>query len=207
MTEEYDYEYNDSDVEYYAIRPNKTQIKRDLAVLFALAEEVSALSAAQLKNLELPEKLHQSVTEVSGMAHTGARKRLLKFITAQFHKMDIEPVLEKLAKMKTKSAHAVREHHIAERWRDRLCAEGNDALIILFDEQPQLDRQHLRQLVRNAQKEAELAKPPKSSRLLYRYLKESLLEDDDYEAENNLEFEDEENEMISSSENQGNHSA
>lgn len=195
MNEEYDYEYDEGDVEYYAIRPNKTQIKRELAVLFALAEEMSELSAAQQKNLELPEKLHQSVTEVSGMAHTGARKRLLKFITGQLHKMDIEPVLEKLAKMKTKSAHAVREHHIAERWRDKLICDGNDAIILLLDEQPQLDRQYLRQLTRNAQKEAELAKPPKSSRLLYHYLKDSLVADEDFEADDQ-EIEDEEDNIL-----------
>ncbi|MGZ4998507.1 MAG: ribosome biogenesis factor YjgA, partial [Methylobacter sp.] len=68
--------------------------------------------------------------------------------------------------------HAVREHHTAERWRDRLIAEGNDALTELLDEQPHADRQLLRQLLRNAQKEAETNKPPKSSRLLYRQLKE-----------------------------------
>jgi ribosome-associated protein len=89
--------------------------------------------------------------------------------------------------MKNKSAHAVREHHIVERWRDRLIAEGNEALTELLDEQPHADRQLLRQLLRNAQKEAEADKPPRSSRLLYRYLKEifqfvgdeeEMLEDD-----------------------------
>ena len=41
----------------------------------------------------------------------------MKFITGQLHKIDVEPVLEKLARMKNESAHAVREHHIAERWQ------------------------------------------------------------------------------------------
>jgi ribosome-associated protein len=175
MNEEYDYEYEydeNGEIVYYAVRPNKTQIKKDLAVLFALSEEMSELSAAQLKLLELPEKIHKAVEEVAGMPHKGARKRLLKFITGQLHKINVEPVLEKLARMKTQSAHAVREHHIAERWRDKLIAGGHDALTELLDEQPQADRQQLRQLLRNAQKEAQANKPPKSSRLLYRYLKD-----------------------------------
>ena len=170
MSEEY--EYDDEAEEYYAIRPNKTQIKKDMAVLFALSEEMSELSAGQLKLLELPEIINKAVVEVSGMPHKGARKRLLKFIAGQLHKIDIEPILEKLSRIKNKSAHAVREHHVAERWRDRLISDGNDALTALLDEQPQADRQLLRQLLRNAQKEVEAGKPPKSSRLLYRQMKE-----------------------------------
>ncbi|MDD4906891.1 MAG: ribosome biogenesis factor YjgA [Methylobacter tundripaludum] len=170
MSEEY--EYDDEEVEYYAIRPNKTQIKKDMAVLFALSEEMSELPAGQFKTLELPEIINKAVVEVSGMPHKGARKRLLKFIAGQLNKIDIEPILEKLSRIKNKSAHAVREHHIVERWRDRLIAEGNDALTELLDEQPHADRQLLRQLLRNAQKETEAGKPPKSSRLLYRQLKE-----------------------------------
>jgi ribosome-associated protein len=195
MTEEYQYPDED-EVEYYAVRPNKTRIKRDLAQLFALAEEMVALSSQQLKNLELQDKLHNSITEVSTMAPTGARKRLLKYITAQLHKMDVSPILEKLARIKTQSAHVVREHHIAERWRDQLVKDGNNALVILLDEQPQLDRQHLRQLTRNAQKEAELGKPPKSARLLYRYLKESLVADEELETEFDADFVDEDFEDV-----------
>ncbi|MBL6985900.1 MAG: DUF615 domain-containing protein [Methylobacter sp.] len=187
MSEEY--EYDDEAEEYYAIRPNKTQIKKDMAVLFALSEEMSELPTGQLKTLELPESINKAVMEVSGMPHKGARKRLLKFITSQLHKIDIEPILEKLSRIKNKSAHAVREHHAVERWRDRLIAEGNDALTELFDEQPQADRQILRQLLRNAQKEAEAGKPPKSSRQLYRQLK--LLFQVEDESDDESEFEDE----------------
>lgn len=187
MSEEY--EYDDEAEEYYAIRPNKTQLKKDMAVLFALSEEMSELSAGQLKLLELPEIINKAVVEVSGMPHKGARKRLLKFITGQLHKIDIEHILEKLSRIKNKSAHAVREHHVVERWRDRLISDGNDALTALLDEQPQADRQLLRQLLRNAQKEAEAGKPPKSSRLLYRQLKELFQVEGDLDDEPGFEDE------------------
>jgi ribosome-associated protein len=193
MSEEYDYDYeydDNGEIVYYAVRPNKTQIKKDMAVLFALSEEMSELSAMQLKCLELPENIHKAVVEVSGMPHKGARKRLLKFVTGQLHKIDVEPILEKLARMKNKSAHAVREHHIAERWRDKLIAERSNALTELLDQQPQADRQQLRQLLRNAQKEVEAGKPPKSSRLLYRYLKDLFKVEGETEFEYEQEFED-----------------
>jgi ribosome-associated protein len=182
MNEEFDYEYEDDEVEYYAVRPNKTQIKREMAALFDLGEEMSGLTASQLKTLELPENIHKAVAEVAGMPLKGARKRLLKFIAAQLHKIDVEPIREKLARIKNKSVHAVREHHIAERWRDRLIKEGDDALTELLDENPGADRQQLRQLIRSAKKEAETAKPPKSSRMLYRYLKELFNVQDEEDA-------------------------
>ena len=189
MSEEY--EYDDEAEEYYAIRPNKTQIKKDMAVLFALSEEMSELPAGHTKLLELPEIINKAVMEVSGMPHKGARKRLLKFIAGQLHKIDIEPILEKLSRIKNKSAHAVREHHVVERWRDRLIAEGNDALAALLDEQPHADRQLLRQLVRNAQKEAAAGKPPKSSRLLYRRLKDLFKVEGEPDDESGFEDEQE----------------
>ena len=192
MNEEHDYEYvydDQGEIVYYAVRPNKTQIKKDMAVLFALSEELSELSGSQLKTLELPENIHKAIVEVSGMPHKGARKRLLKFITGQLHKIDVDPILEKLARMKNKSAHAVREHHAVERWRDKLIAGGNEALTELLNEHPHADRQQLRQLLRNAQKEAEANKPPKSSRLLYRYLKELFKVDGETGFEEDQEFE------------------
>ena len=85
---DYEYEYDDQgEIVYYAVRPNKTRIKKDMAVLFALSEELSELPPAQLKALELPDNIHKALTEASGMPHKGARKRLLKFITGQLNKI------------------------------------------------------------------------------------------------------------------------
>jgi len=176
MNEE-EYDAYDEDVEYYAVRPNKTQIKKEIAALFALGEEMSKLSPEQLNTLPLPEKMLHAVREVSGMPHKGARKRLLKYIAGQLHMIDAAPIIEKMARIQNKSAHAVREHHLAEQWRDRLLAEGDEAATDLLDDYPEADSQQLRQLIRNAQKEIAAAKPPKSARVLYRYLKELLQSD------------------------------
>ncbi|MDD1612340.1 MAG: DUF615 domain-containing protein [Methylococcaceae bacterium] len=173
MIEE-DYNQYDEDAEYYAVRPNKTQIKKEIAELFALGEEMSSLSPDQLSTLMLPEKILQAVREVSGMPHKGARKRLLKYIAGQLYQIDAAPIVEKLERIKNKSAHAVREHHLAEQWRDRLIDEGNDAVTELLEDYPEVDSQQLRQLIRNAQKEIAAAKPPKSARILYRFVKELL---------------------------------
>ncbi len=196
---DYEYEYDENgEIVYYAVRPNKTQLKKDIAALFDLGEKMSQLPAAQLSTLGLPDNIYKAIAQVSGMPLKGARKRLLKYIAGQFYKIDVQEFTDKLARLENKSVHAVREHHIVERWRERLLAEGNEALSELLDDYPHADRQHLRQLVRNAQKETELGKPPKTSRLLYRYLKSlfdftgELDEDSEVELLDEPEEEDEE---------------
>lgn len=195
MIEEYldEDEDNEDEIEYYAVRPNKTKIKKDITALFNLGNEMSALSASNLKQLGLPQEIHEAIVQVGTMGQTGARKRLLKYAAGKLHKLDgeiLDAVTEQFARLKNQSAHAVREHHIAERWRDRLIAEGDAALADLLDGYPDADRQQLRRLLRNVQKEAATGNPPKSARLLYRYLKE-LLNTEEVASSEHPEAEDE----------------
>ncbi len=172
MIEEEYFEYEDEEVEYYAVRPNKTQIKKEIAVIFAMAEEICELAPAQVAEFNLPEGVETALLDAGKMGKNAARKRLLKYITGQLRVLDTQAIQEKLARLKNMSAHAVREHHQAERWRDQLVADtGNQQLTLFISEYPDADSQHLRQLQRNAQKEAKEGKPPKSARLLYKYLK------------------------------------
>ena len=59
------------------------------------------------------------------------------------------------------------------RWRDRLIA-SDDAVTEFIAAHPDTDVQALRTLVRNARKEAQLAKPPKSSREIFQMVKQAL---------------------------------
>ena len=61
-------------------------------------------------------------------------------------------------------------HHL-ERWRDRLIEEGDAALGDALAEWPGLDRQQLRQLVREARRERDQSKPRGAGRKLFRYLR------------------------------------
>lgn len=177
MHEYDDFADDEEDVEYYAVRPNKTKIKKEINVLFAMGEVMAALTADQLASLELPENIHQALSEVSGMPPTGARKRLLKYIAGQLHKLDVEPFREKMALIQHTSVHSVREHHLVEKWRDQLINQGNEVLTELVNQYPSADLQHIRSLLRNIKKETQNSAPPRSTRLLYQYLKNLLKAD------------------------------
>lgn len=176
--EEPEYDENGELIEYYAIRPNKSQIKRDIAEISQLAEELTELTETQLGAMELSEQTAKAIVGAKSMPSTkAARKRQMKFITGQLRNIDLDKIIETLDRLKSKSAHGVREHHQAEKWRDRLVASiNNDDLTELLNQHPSADIQHLRQLQRNAHKEAKAEKPPKSARILYKYLKQLISE-------------------------------
>ncbi|WP_253283421.1 ribosome biogenesis factor YjgA, partial [Cedecea davisae] len=62
--------------------------------------------------------------------------------------------------------------HKLEALRDRLVEEGDEAMAEVLRLYPQADRQQLRVLIRNAQKEKAANKPPKSYRQIFSYLRE-----------------------------------
>jgi len=137
----------------YAIRPNKTQIKREIRVLSDLAKELIDLSDAALKKVPLSDDMRVAIADAKRFTR-GAYQRQLR----------------RIVKLMDPSKQQTAEFHQLEQWRDRLINGDEKLLTELIDQFPVIDRQHIRQLVRNAGKEAKLNKPPKSARLLFKYL-------------------------------------
>ena len=151
--------------------PSKSQRKRDSSALQKLGAELAELPERQLQSFPLSDALRESIIEVASMPQRGARKRQLKYIGGLLRSAEVEPILEALAKVKSQSALATRQHHRVEQWRDRLIAEGDAALGELVNEYTQLDRGQLRQWIRSARSEQAADKPPRSARRLYQYLR------------------------------------
>ncbi len=157
--------------------PSKSQLKRDAHGLVDLGEELVELPAQQLAAVPLSDSVRAAVNEARAIHARGGRKRQLKYLgklLRQHPDEEIEAIRQALDIFAGRHALAVAQHHQCERWRDRLLAEGDTALTALLDEYPTADRQQLRQLVRNAQAEIARSKPPKSSRELFRYLRELI---------------------------------
>lgn len=87
---------------------------------------------------------------------------------------DVAPIREALDILENKHQQLVRQHHHLEQLRDDIIAQGDDVINRVLAEHPELERQKLRQLSRQANKEKAASKPPKSSRELFQYLKQEL---------------------------------
>ena len=86
--------------------------------------------------------------------------------------IDASPIESALQALHQQRRGEAESFHELERWRDRLLSEGDEALNDLLQQFPTADRQQLRQLQRQHQREQAAGKPPASSRKLFRYLRE-----------------------------------
>ncbi len=151
--------------------PSKSQRKRDMQDLQALGKELVNMPKEPFTKIDLPEELHDAIVEARGIRSHGALKRQLQYIGKRLRAVDPEQIRAQIDTVNGQSKQAVATLHHAERWRDRLLEDGDTALEQLIAEFSGADRQYLRQAIRNAKKEAQRDKPPKSARALFQYLK------------------------------------
>ena len=152
-------------------RANKTQLKREMAQRRELGKRLIALKPARLNEVSLSEALRDAVSKAQSMKRT-ALQRQIKLIAGLMRDVDEDVVRGELDKIDQPHKEDVKALHEVEGWRDALLA-GNDGLLNDLVQQFEFaDRQKLRQLVRNANKESAQNKPPKSARLLFKYLTE-----------------------------------
>ncbi len=159
------------------LSPSRSQQRREALEVLELARQLSELTAQQIARLPVPERLVPHIDETRRIPSHGAHKRQLQFLAKQMRREDDE-TLEAIRDALDSSGESARLEtamlHRAEAWRDRLMADGDAALTELLDEYPNADRQHLRQLARNAHEEKLRNKPPHAFRELFRELRELL---------------------------------
>jgi ribosome-associated protein len=155
--------------------PSKTKIKKQMHELRDLGKELTELGKDQLAQLDIPENLRDAIREMKNINKFGAIKRQMQYIGKLMRDVDPAPILARLDAWKGKSQHHIAYMHLLERWRDRLL-ESDAALTELLATHPQADAQHLRALIRNAQKEIEAGKPPKNFREIFQVLRDIIPE-------------------------------
>lgn len=149
---------------------SKSEIKRDAEDLKKLGLELVNLSQIELAYIPVEGQLKDAII-LAGKIKKEGRRRQLQLIGKMLRHIDIDPIMLALDKLKNRHNQSVVLLHKIEAMRDALIIGGDDAFEQVMNHYPTADRQHLRALVRNAQKEQAMNKPPKSSRLIFQYLK------------------------------------
>ena len=153
-------------------RPSKTRQKKAMHELRDLGAELVELSAGQLKRIDLPEDILAAVRECQKITAHGAHRRQLQYLGKLMRSADDAPIRAGLALIRGESAAETARLHRLERMRARLL-EDEAALSAIAATWPGADLQQLRQLRRNALKEQEAGKPPKSFRAIFQSLQEA----------------------------------
>ena len=161
------------------LSPSRSQQRRQALDVLELAEKLASLTPTQLAKLPIPDELLPHLEQTRRITAHVARKRQLAFLAKQMRRQDDE-ALDTIRDALDEDGDAARREaaalHRVEAWRDRLLAGGDVALAELMEEHPGADRQHLRQLARNAHEEKLRNKPLRAYRELFRELRALLVE-------------------------------
>ncbi len=156
--------------------PSRTQQRREALAVLALASQLIELQPNRLAKLDLPEDVRREVDITRRITAHGAKKRQLAFLAKVMRRYDDEDfaaVRAELGENREKQRQDTAAMHRLESMRERLVAGQENALSELITEYPQIDRQRLRSLIRQARLEKEAPnKPPKAYREIFQLLKE-----------------------------------
>lgn len=152
---------------------SKSQRKREVEGLQELGAKLPELNKEQLNKIPMGDALRSAVEEAQRLQpRSEASRRQAQYIGRLMRDEDPDAIQTALDQFEAgKQAH-LQIFHKLERWRDRLILGDNSDLKAYLEEDSSADIQHLRQLLRNAQKEAKQGKPPVAARKLFKYLRE-----------------------------------
>jgi len=150
---------------------SKSQRKRDALALQALADELARLSPTELDAVPLPDALRDAVAAARELSR-GAYRRQVRYLGRLLRDIDSDPIRSAVDARRGATHEDKARLKRLERWRERLVEEGDGAVAELLEEFPGADAQQLRQLLRNARREHESGRPPRSYRQLFRFLRE-----------------------------------
>ena len=110
------------------LKPSKSQKKRAQTALQDLGEQLIDLPDEHLESLSLDERLYDAIQGARRMKSHEAQRRQKQFIGKLMRDVDQAPIDTLLARLNGDDRRQKRIFANAERWRDRLVAEGHEAL-------------------------------------------------------------------------------
>ena len=150
---------------------SKTKRKAAMEALQDLGGKLVDLPGDKLGKLNLPENLRDAVLEARRITSNGALRRQMQYIGRLMREADTAPIEDQLQRWEGKHTAETAHFHQLERWRERLLKEES-ALSEFMQRYPHTDSQQMRTLIRNSQREQAANKPPKSSRELFKLLRD-----------------------------------
>lgn len=154
-------------------RPSKSELKRQMTALQKLGEELIAEARDRIKRMPMPEDVREAILECQLITDHEGRRRQTQYVGKKMRTLEeheLAAIQKMLDSWKGASKSETAALHAIERKRDKLLADDK-VLTVLLEQNPHLEAQHLRTLIRNARKEQAENKPPKAYRELFQILK------------------------------------
>ena len=160
----------ENDIQY----KSRTQIKKDAEELQKLGEELTKLSTDQLKRMDIPNDLREALIEARSIKSHIAGRRQRQFLGTLMRDVDPEPIRHALLRIDAGRPIESETAKETRMWLDRTATGDPAAIEEFLSACPGADRQKLRQLLRNINKEQTPAKTSKSLKALKQYITENI---------------------------------
>ncbi len=158
------------------LQPSKSSRKRERQELRVLGEKLVRLSDDQLATIG-DDTLLNAIRDCRRIKRGNARKRQIQYIGKLLSRMETGEIRAVIDRYDASSESHVRKFHQLEKWRETLMQGDYTPVDEIASQYPDLDRQHLKQLVRRAIEERRViesgdgAATPIQYRKLFQYLK------------------------------------
>lgn len=129
-----------TDLDAFDERPSKSERKRNAHEAQSLGEALIGLKGLDLEVFGLPEALHEAILEARRIRSRAALVRQRQYVGKLMRDVDLEPIRAVLASRSERAAQETKRFKLVEHWRDRLVAEGAEALEELMQVCPGMDR-------------------------------------------------------------------
>lgn len=151
---------------------SKTDLKKEAKELQDFARQLIKLGKKQRKELTATDELQDAFLLADKIASKpDALRRHIQYMAKVLKDENLEALRLEYENFTTPNKQNDKQSKQLEQLRDTLITQGDSAINELIDLHPNLERQKLRQLVRQAKKELSQEKPGKNYKELFQYLK------------------------------------
>lgn len=161
--------YEEDEIE----RPSKTALKKEMEALQKIGEQLVKLSNNELAKIAIEDPtLIEAISTARRIKSREGLRRQMQYVGKIMRRIDISKITAALEERENGQRELSREFQALEVLRDELVSGGNKTIDHVIDVYPNAERQRIRQLVMQANKEIKNNKPPAAKRKLFRYLRE-----------------------------------
>ena len=133
---------------------SRADAKREIAIYQEYGNRLVALSKSQVEKLNLDETLYDNVLKAKTIKiNTEAHRRHIQYIGKLMRYVDLEELEVAIKNVLNQNSNESAKTNVADKTRDQLLNDGDPAIQALIEKHPTLDRQKLRQFVRQTKKE------------------------------------------------------
>jgi ribosome-associated protein len=153
---------------------SKTEVKREMHQLQDFAQRLIEMSKHQRSRLPLSDDLKDAMVLADKITNKHeALRRHIRHTAKILLETDLQPIHQAMEVMANKHQQETAKFVRLEALRDDLITQGNTAVESLIEDFPNIERQKIKQLIRNAAKEKKTEKLGKHYKNLFTYLKEN----------------------------------